>query len=122
MVDVAGTDLSPEDIEVLSHPLVGSVLLFSRNYRNPKQIAELCEPFARSARRTCLIADDHEGGRSSAFAKDLPSCPPRACSAAVLTRTAREGLRSRTSVGWLMAAKLRAVGVDFSFAPCVDLD
>ena len=38
MVDISGTELSPEDVDVLGHPLVGSVLLFTRNYRNPDQL------------------------------------------------------------------------------------
>ena len=41
MVDVAGTELTAEDVALLSHPLVGSVLLFTRNYRNPGQVAAL---------------------------------------------------------------------------------
>ena len=41
MVDIAGTELTAEDIRVLTHPLVGSVLLFTRNYQNPGQVTAL---------------------------------------------------------------------------------
>ena len=41
MVDIAGTELTPDDIQVLSHPLVGSVILFSRNYRDVAQVSSL---------------------------------------------------------------------------------
>jgi beta-N-acetylhexosaminidase len=41
MIDIAGTELTPEDIQVLKQPLVGSVILFSRNYRDVQQVAAL---------------------------------------------------------------------------------
>src|SRR6478736_7055034 len=81
MVDVAGKSLTPEDREVLRHPLVGSVILFTRNYEPP-------------ARRIGLEYN----------------------------LNAKQGLQMARAMGWLMAAELRSFGVDFSFAPCVDLD
>src|ERR1700735_4520852 len=51
MVDIAGTELSAEDARVLAHPLVGSVLLFTRNYRNPWPVADLTAAHTRVRRR-----------------------------------------------------------------------
>ncbi|HSJ95497.1 MAG TPA: beta-N-acetylhexosaminidase, partial [Myxococcota bacterium] len=38
MVDVAGTELTAEDRRVLAEPLVGSVILFSRNFESIGQL------------------------------------------------------------------------------------
>ena len=42
MVDLLGTTLSPEERDILQHPLVGGVILFSRNYESAEQITTLC--------------------------------------------------------------------------------
>ena len=122
MVDVAGLELTPEDRDVLRHPLVGSVILFTRNYANPDQLAR-------------LVADIHAvriagaGGRRRPGGRARPALPPRLFGAAVaaphrprIRRRRQAGLAFARSMGWLMAAELRAHGVDLSFAPCVDLD
>ena len=122
MVDVDGTALSADDIAVLSHPLVGSVLLYTRNYRNPKQISELCEAIRGIRTPHLLIATDHEGGRVQRFREGFTALPAARLVGRRFDEDRQEGLRCAHSMGWLLAAELRAVGVDFSFAPCVDLD
>jgi beta-N-acetylhexosaminidase len=122
MVDVAGTELTPEDVEVLRHPLVGSVILFTRNYRNPQQITALCAAIKAVRSPQLLIAVDHEGGRVQRFREGFTRLPPARLLGRRYDADKREGLRAAHVSGWLMAAELRAVGVDFSFAPCVDLD
>jgi beta-N-acetylhexosaminidase len=122
MVDVAGTQLSPEDIDVLRHPLVGSVLLFARNYQNPQQITALCTAIRAVRTPHLLIAVDQEGGRVQRFREDFTRLPAVRLLGRRFDVDRREGLLAAHSVGWLMAAELRSVGVDFSFAPCVDLD
>jgi beta-N-acetylhexosaminidase len=122
MVDVAGTQLTPEDIDVLRHPLVGSVILFSRNYLNPQQITELCASIRALRTPHLLIAVDQEGGRVQRFREGFTRLPAVRLLGRRFDADRREGLLAAHSVGWLMAAELRAVGVDFSFAPCVDLD
>jgi beta-N-acetylhexosaminidase len=122
MVDIAGTELSAEDVRVLSHPMVGSVLLFTRNYTNPRQAAALTA--AISALRTphLLIAVDHEGGRVQRFREGFTRLPAARLLGRRFDEDRRDALALAQSVGWLMASELRAVGVDFSFAPCIDLD
>jgi beta-N-acetylhexosaminidase len=122
MVDVEGTALSADDIDALAHPLVGSVLLYTRNYRNPKQIAELCEAIRALRTPHLLIATDHEGGRVQRFREGFTALPAARLIGRRFDEDRQEGLRCAHSVGWLLATELRAVGVDFSFAPCVDLD
>jgi beta-N-acetylhexosaminidase len=122
MVDVDGVVLSPDDVDVLSHPLVGSVLLYTRNYRNPKQISELCAAICALRTPHLLIATDHEGGRVQRFREGFTALPAARLIGRRFDEDRQEGLRCAHSVGWLLAAELRAVGVDFSLTPCVDLD
>jgi beta-N-acetylhexosaminidase len=122
MVDIAGTELTAEDERVLSHPLVGSVLLFTRNYRDPTQLAALTAAIRALRTPQLLIAVDHEGGRVQRFREGFTRLPAMRLLGRRFDEDRRDALALAQSVGWLMAGELRAVGVDFSFAPCVDLD
>jgi beta-N-acetylhexosaminidase len=122
MVDIAGTDLTAEDIRILSHPLVGSVILFTRNYRDVQQVSALTAAIRALRIPHLLIAVDHEGGRVQRFREGFTRLPPARALGRRYDEDRREGLALAHSAGWLMASELRAVGVDFSFAPCVDLD
>jgi len=122
MVDIAGTELSADDIRVLKCPLVGSVILFARNYVNPWQVTDLTASIRALRTPHLLIAVDQEGGRVQRFREGFTRLPAVRLLGRVYDEDRRDGLALAQSVGWLMAAELRAVGVDFSFAPCVDLD
>jgi beta-N-acetylhexosaminidase len=122
MVDIAGTELSVEDTRVLAHPLVGSVLLFARNYTDPRQIAALTAAIRALRSPHLLIAVDHEGGRVQRFREGFTRLPAARLLGRQYDKDRRDGLALTQSVGWLLASELRAVGVDFSFAPCIDLD
>jgi beta-N-acetylhexosaminidase len=122
MVDIAGTELSADDVRVLSHPLVGSVLLFSRNYTDPAQVSALTAAIRALRTPHLLIAVDHEGGRVQRFREGFTRLPPVRLLGRRFDEDRRDGLLLAQSVAWLLASELRAVGVDFSFTPCIDLD
>lgn len=112
MLDVAGMTLTQEEREVLAHPQVGGVILFSRNYDNPLQLIELNRQI-RECKNEILIAVDHEGGRVQRFRSGVTRIP----SMHTLAQSAPD-LISATAT--LMAQELMALGLDFTFAPVLD--
>ena len=122
MVDIQGLELQPEDREVLAHPLVGSVILFSRNYADPAQLARLVADIHAVRSPPLVVGVDHEGGRVQRFRPGFSALPPLRRIGHEYDADSRAGLALARDLGWLMAAELRAHGVDLSFAPCVDLD
>jgi beta-N-acetylhexosaminidase len=122
MVDVAGHELSAEEREMLRHPLVGSVILFTRNYDEPEQLARLVADIHAVRSPALIVAVDHEGGRVQRFREGFSRLPPARRIGHEYDVDTRAGLELARNLAWLMAAELRACGVDLSFAPCVDLD
>lgn len=120
MLDVAGTELSPEDKDKLLSPAAGGVILFRRNYETPEQAAQLIHGI-RALRPDLLIAVDQEGGRVQRFREGFTRLPPAArYETASGPGPDRESLAE--TAGWLMAAELRSLDVDFSFAPVLDVE
>ncbi len=122
MIDLEGTALSQEEREFLVHPLVGGVILFTRNYADPAQLGQLVQSIHDARTPHLIVAVDQEGGRVQRFRNGFARLPPARRIGHEYDRDAREGLNLARTLGWLMAAELRAHGVDLSFAPCVDLD
>jgi beta-N-acetylhexosaminidase len=127
IIDVAGTALSDDDRRRLSHPLVGGVILFGRNWRDRRQLTALCRAIRR-VRADLLIAVDHEGGRVQRFRGDgFTALPPMArlgelWGDAGTADGALRAMNAATAVGYVLGAELRACGVDLSFTPVLDLD
>ncbi len=122
MVDVQGSELSAEEREILAHPLVGSVILFTRNYADPQQLAKLVADIHAVRSPALVVGVDHEGGRVQRFREGFSRLPPARRIGHEYDASPAAGLQLAREMGWLMAAELRAHGVDLSFAPCVDLD
>ena len=121
MVGIADTELDQVEMEVLRHPSVGGVVLFSRNFRSRGQVRALCDSIHALRQPPLLVAVDHEGGRVQRFRDGFTSLPAAAQYGVLHDRNQDLGCRAAHSGGWVMAVELRASGVDFSFAPVLDL-
>lgn len=122
MLGLEGLELSQEEQEILRHPRVGGVILFSRNYQSPEQVAALTVAIHAVRRPRLLVAVDHEGGRVQRFRDGFTRLPPVRRLGEIHDQDRMRAKQLARVTGWLMAAELRAVGVDFSFAPVLDLD
>ena len=122
MIDLEGTSITAEERELLHHPLVGGVILFTRNYVDPTQLTELVAGIHAQRSPSLIVAVDQEGGRVQRFRAGFSRLPPARQIGHAFDLNPKEGLELARRLGWLMAAELRSHGVDISFAPCVDLD
>jgi beta-N-acetylhexosaminidase len=98
------------------------VILFTRNFENVAQVRQLVDEIRSIRRPPLLVTVDHEGGRVQRFRTGFTLLPPQRSIGRVYDLDPEAGRRLAGQCGWLLAAELRAVGVDMSFAPCVDLD
>ncbi|MFA6444514.1 MAG: beta-N-acetylhexosaminidase [Sterolibacterium sp.] len=122
MIDIAGIELSALDRERLCHPLVGGVILFSRNYASPDQLASLCTEIHSLRAPRLPIAVDHEGGRVQRFREGFTQLPAMRRLGDLWDRDQPAAREAARGIGYVLAAELRARGVDLSFAPVLDLD
>jgi len=119
MLDVVGKTLSADDKRRLAHPMTGGVILFARHYESRAQLIALTDAI-RAVREDLLIAVDHEGGRVQRFRTDGFTVLPAMGKLGALWDS--DVLHATTAVGYILAAELRACGIDMSFTPVLDLN
>lgn len=122
MIDLAGPRIEADELELLRHPLVGGVILFTRNFTDSTELTSLVEAIHTARSPALIVAVDHEGGRVQRFKDSFSRLPPARRIGHEFDADPRAGLTLARRMGWLMAAELRAHGIDLSFAPCVDID
>ena len=122
MADVAGLELTSDDEQRLQHPLMGGVILFARNFASPAQLKKLTASIHLLREPRLLIAVDHEGGRVQRFREGFTTIPPMRSLGLRWDASPQEATRLAESVGYVIAAELINHGVDFSFAPVLDVD
>ncbi len=122
MIDLRGTAIAPDEREWLRSPLVGGVILFTRNFESVEQVRDLIADIHAVRQPPLLVTVDQEGGRVQRFREPFYRLPPLRSLGRLHDEDRAAALKTAAAFGWLMAAELRAVGVDMSFAPVVDLD
>ncbi len=122
MADVVALALTDDDIKRLQHPLIGGVILFARNYQSPEQLKALTASIHALREPSLPIAVDHEGGRVQRFRDGFTIIPPMRTIGEVWAKSAADGTKLAEACGTIMGSELAAHGVDFTFAPVLDLD
>jgi beta-N-acetylhexosaminidase len=121
MLDLTGIQLVREEAEILQHPAVGGVILFSRNIESADQVGHLCGTI-RALRPELLLAVDQEGGRVQRLKEGFTRLPPLRQLGCLYDLDRQAGLQASRLLGQLMASEVLEAGLDLSFAPVLDLD
>lgn len=121
MLDLDAIELSREERVLLRHPQVGGVIFFTRNFQSREQFMALTAS-VRELRGELLLAVDQEGGRVQRLREGYTRLPPMQVLGDFVTSDPVGARQLITDIGWLMASELIASGVDFSFAPVLDID
>ncbi|MFM2318468.1 MAG: beta-N-acetylhexosaminidase [Pseudomonadota bacterium] len=122
MLDLTGTTLTAEEVDLLAHPAIGGVIFFTRNYESIQQLTSLVKLVRMAAQRPLLLAVDHEGGRVQRFRRQFTVLPALARLGEQYATDPCAARQTAYRLGWLMAAELRVVDIDISFAPVLDLN
>tara|TARA_R110002073_G_scaffold167057_9_gene323682 strand:+ start:1443 stop:2474 length:1032 start_codon:yes stop_codon:yes gene_type:complete len=122
MLDIEGTQLTSGDKRRLLHPLTGGVILFSRNFFSYQQLTALTAEIRALRSPSLLIAVDHEGGRVQRFQQDFTRLPAMRELGKIWDKQPGRAKRLAQQVGYILAAELKASGIDLSFTPVLDID
>jgi beta-N-acetylhexosaminidase len=122
MLDLVGPTLTAQEREMLLHPQTGGVILFNRNYASLGQLRDLVTSIHAIRKPRLLVGVDQEGGRVQRLCQGFTRLPAPRRLGKIYDHDRRRALAVAESAGWLMAAELGSVGIDFSFAPVLDLD
>lgn len=120
LIDIVGQELTQEEQEILSHPLVSGLILFTRNFYDREQIQALVKSIRQSVKKPLLITVDQEGGRVQRFREGFSKLPAVQSFQAIYAELSQQQ-RAAKEAGWLMAAEMFALDIDLSFAPVLDL-
>jgi beta-N-acetylhexosaminidase len=122
MLDIAGTALTAHDRRRLLHPMTGGVILFSRNFESPAQLARLTADIHAVRTPALLIAVDHEGGRVQRFRDGFTAIPAMRALGDAWEQNPAQAKSLARDAGYVLASELRSHGVDLTFAPVLDVD
>ncbi len=122
MIDVEGLILKDDDIKRIMHPMVGGLILFTRNYKDTVQLKTLTDAIRKIRGHDFLIAVDHEGGRVQRFREGFTIIPAMRKLGEVWDKDPKRANHLAFLIGQIIATELRVFDIDFSFTPVLDID
>ncbi len=121
IIDIAGHELTPEDREVINHPAVAGIILFTRNYHDKAQLKALTHSIAK-IRQPLIIAVDQEGGRVQRFRDEFTRLPPMAKLGELYEQDPEKARKELVKMTHVLVSELYEVGVNLSLVPVLDLN
>ena len=122
IVDLDGDlELTESDRARLVHPGCAGVILFSRNYHDRNQLHVLTNAIKQLRVPELFICVDQEGGRVQRFREGFTRLPPAAAFGTMYDEDQEEAVSAAHHCGAVMVEELRECGIDFSFAPVLDV-
>ncbi len=113
---IKGTSLSPEEIEFIKNEKLGGIILFTHNFEDPAQLAELVNNIQKHRDEYPLfISVDQEGGRVMRFKKHFTQFP------SMMEIASLDSPKLVFEVHQVMAKELSACGINLSYSPCCDI-
>ncbi|OOF71068.1 beta-N-acetylhexosaminidase [Rodentibacter caecimuris] len=119
IIDLNGMELTREEVELLEHPLVAGLILFSRNFYDRCQLQALIQSIRTSVNKPLLITVDQEGGRVQRFREGFTQLPAMQAFSRITNLAQRQAMA--LEAGWQMATEMVALDIDLSFAPVLDV-
>ena len=120
MTGFSGTEMTDEFRRAVREYKVGNVILFKENIVNCEQLKKLCadiQEFIRSETgHSAFIAVDQEGGIVTRLKQDAVNVP------GAMALGAAGNPENAYTAGKLIGRELRSLGVNFNFAPTVDVN
>ena len=121
IIGLPGTSLSQQDKSWIANPAVAGIILFKHNFESKSQIASYCDAI-REVREELFICVDHEGGRVQRFKEGFTEIPPMGSLGKLYASDPEGACEQAREFGETIADELLDVGIDFTFAPVLDLD
>ena len=122
IIDIEGSELSQNDIDILRHPYIGGVILFARNFISMEQVASLISGIKELRSPSLVVYLDHEGGRVQRFKNGLTILPSVDSLGIKYNDKPHEAIELSNDLGWLMGFELSYLGVDVNTMPVLDID
>lgn len=122
IIDIDGLELSAEDEDILKHPSVGGVILFTRNFDNINQVYNLINRIKSLRSPSLIIYIDQEGGRVQRFKKELSLLPSVDLLGKKFSFDNHDACELSEKLGWLVGFELKCLGIDVNTSPVLDID
>ena len=122
IIDIAGNELTNEDIDLLKHPYIGGIILFSRNFVSVDQIKELIRKIKSLRSPSLIVYVDQEGGRVQRFKEGMTLLPSITLLGEKYIADSDEAFLIARELGWLTGFELTSIGIDVNTSPVLDIN